>query len=544
MTLAQRLLLATALLAAAATASFGYGVREAWRRTEERRFQAQFREALEQVRAELTHELRRLPLALEPLCAHDPIVDSALVGLSAGDLESRRLSISLRVPALARAFDFDELLLVTHAGDVLGAHADGLVGRRDAELVARAERSAAGLRRDGPLAVEAACVRRERARPETWVALIGARHVEPLIARIGRANGVSLREAGPPPPADAMSERFALPELGGLALEATRSRTPMDRALRELDTTVLLIGGITVLAATLLAVLLSRGLARPMVELARQAREVMQGEPRPIVASGPREIEESAAAFNRAIDDLASLRRRLAASERIAAWREIARHVAHEIKNPLAPIRAAIETLRRLRARNDPAFDDYFDEATRTALDEVGRINHIVSEFTRFARLPPPNPADVDVVDVVRSVVTLHAGVGAKIAFRHAPAPTVRADRDQLVQVVTNLLQNALDAVAGRAEPRVTVEVRPHDAHQVCIRVIDNGPGVAPELRARLFQPYATTKEHGTGLGLAIAHRLVVEHGGEIEYRDAEGGGAEFRVVLPVAGPPLDRRAA
>nr|PZN16595.1 MAG: hypothetical protein DIU78_24890 [Pseudomonadota bacterium] len=136
------------------------------------------------------------------------------------------------------------------------------------------------------------------------------------------------------------------------------------------------------------------------------------------------------------------------------------------------------------------------------------------------------------------------AGVGAKIGFRPAPAPTVRADRDQVVQVVTNLLQNALDAVAGRAEPRVTVEVRPHDAHQVCIRVIDNGPGVAPELRARLFQPYATTKEHGTGLGLAIAHRLVVEHGGEIEYRDAEGGGAEFRVVLPVAGPPLDRRAA
>src|SRR5690606_31050296 len=162
---------------------------EAWRRTEERRFQAQFREALEQVRAELTHELRRLPLALEPLCAHDPIVDSALVGLSAGDLERRRLSIGLRVPALARACDFDELLLVTHAGDVLGAHADGAVGRRDAELVARAERSAAGLRRDGPLAVEAACVRRGRARPEPWVAPIGARHVEPPIARIGGVDG-------------------------------------------------------------------------------------------------------------------------------------------------------------------------------------------------------------------------------------------------------------------------------------------------------------------------------------------------------------------
>ena len=107
------------------------------------------------------------------------------------------------------------------------------------------------------------------------------------------------------------------------------------------------------------------------------------------------------------------------------------------------------------------------------------------------------------------------------------------------MQVVTNLIQNALDACRSADEPRVWVKVAPADAEQVAIRVLDNGPGVAPEMRDRLFEPYATTKPEGTGLGLAIVHRIVVEHGGEIECRDRDGGGAEFLVVLPVSGPTL-----
>src|SRR5579863_6829779 len=104
------------------------------------------------------------------------------------------------------------------------------------------------------------------------------------------------------------------------------------------------------------------------------------------------------------LEDLAGMRRRLAATTRVAAWREVARRVAHEVKNPLAPIRAAVETLRRLRARNDPEFDAYFDEATRTVLDEVHRIANIVTEFTRFARLSPLRPQTVDAADLAQQV--------------------------------------------------------------------------------------------------------------------------------------------
>ncbi|HWA75683.1 MAG TPA: ATP-binding protein [Polyangiaceae bacterium] len=538
-TLTQRLLLATGLLSVAAAATVGYGVREAWRRAEEQRFQAEFRAALEPLGVELKRELQRLPLAVGPHC-DDELVDSALVGLSAGDLSERRLSLSLRVPKLATVLEVDELWLVSYRGEVLGAHAIGLVGQRNPKLSQRI--SALGERAELSVhptrTVSAACLRKDPQNPRIWVGLLAERRVDPVLEQIGKAYGMTLSFDPVAKSPGAMSERIPLAELGPeIAVTASRSRLPLAVVLENLDTTILLVGGVTVAAALALAALLSRGLARPMVDLARQASEVMRGEPRHIEARGPREIEESAAAFNRAIDDLTSLRKQLAASERIAAWREIARTVAHEIKNPLAPIRAAIETLRRLRARSDPAFDEYFDEATRTALTEVNRINQIVSEFTDFARLPAPSPSSVDLVDLSRSVVALHATGGAAVELDAVACPNALVDRNQIVQVLTNLVQNALDAVKGIPGARVLVGVAPAGNERVRVTVRDNGPGIAPELRDRLFQPYATNKVHGTGLGLAIAQRLVVEHGGEIGYRDAAGGGTEFWFELPLEGP-------
>jgi nitrogen fixation/metabolism regulation signal transduction histidine kinase len=213
------------------------------------------------------------------------------------------------------------------------------------------------------------------------------------------------------------------------------------------------------------------------------------------------------------------------------------------VKNPLAPIRAAVETLRRLRARNDPEFDAYFDEATRTVLDEVHRIANIVTEFTRFARLPAPQLQDVDVMEVARQVARLHepaTRATVQVVVARVP-PAVRADRDQIVQVLTNLVQNALDAVASKGEAgEVRVEIGAEGAATVSVTVSDNGPGVAPEIASRLFEPYATTKQQGTGLGLAIAQRIAIEHNGELSYvpTPPPGKGAAFRLVLPVEGPP------
>ena len=541
MSLAQRLGLAIFALTVGVLLALGLGVREAWSVAEERSFEAAFSQALVPLRDQLAHEISALPELVGPLCQDDPLIDSALIGLLTDDLPARRLPISLRVPKLARALSLDELVVLTSSGEILGSTLPGSVGRRDAELATRVAKAPASAQLQGKgkaLAVSSGCVKRDTQHPKLWIGVYAARNLDALLGRIGSSSGVELSLEPPLPSPDRLQRTLSLPEQSGISVTATRSRRALLSTVQQLDLTVLLIGSATLASALLITVLLSRGLARPVRDLAEQAQRVIHGDPNPVVATGARELVEAAEAFNRAIADLVTLRKRLAVTERIAARREIARRVAHEIKNPLLPIRASVETLRRLRARGDPAFDEYFDEATRTVLDEVARISNIVSEFTRFARLPAPAPSPFNAEEAVRGVVALHASAGAPIDFAAEPCPELNADRDQVVQIVTNLVQNAQQALADRPQGRVEVRLS-REQDKLVLSVSDNGPGIAPEMRGRLFEPYATTKAEGTGLGLAIVERIVVEHGGEIAVGDAAGGGAKFVVKLPLSGPTL-----
>ena len=536
MTLAQRLLAATFLLTAVTTLALGLGVRAAWRSAEEQRFQEQFEAARKPLEEELDDDVRELPALLKPLCEHDPVLDAALIGLRAGTLDaSERLQLSLRADELRKAFRLDELVLVTGRGEILGG---GAVGTTDPKLAAEL-RGAGGARvrtEAGRVDVVAHC---SRSSGGVSLGMVGGRSFDALLARVGAVQGIRLSLEKAADTSRSVTGSVRLPQLPAVTIHASLSRVPLLESIVKLNRAVLVLGAASFALATLLAWVLVRGLAKPIVSLAEQARRVVTGDPVAIEGRGGRELEQFADSFNHAIADLVALRKRLAATERIAARREIARQVAHEIKNPLAPIRAAVETLRRLRARSDPAFDEYFDEATKTVLGEVARITSIVQEFTRFARLPAPTPAPMDLAATVREIVTLHAATGVALHLDSRPIPEIVADRDQMVQVVTNLVQNAMDAVSGVKGGAVTVGVAPAEAGRVRVSVRDNGPGLSPEIRERLFEPYATTKPHGTGLGLAIAERIVVEHGGEISYRDAEGGGAEFVVDLPVSGPTL-----
>ena len=541
MSLAERLGLAIFALTVGVLLALGLGVREAWRVAEERSFETAFSQALVPLRDQLANEISELPELIGPLCEADPLVDSALVGLVSDDLAERRLPISLRVPKLARAFSLDQLVVLTSSGEILGSTTPGDVGKKNPELLARVAKAKAAARLDGAgssLSVDAACVKKDTQKPKLWIGVYATRNLDTLLSRIGKSSGVELSLEPPLPSNDRLQRTLSLPEQTGLTITATRSRRALLSTVEQLDLTVLLIGSATLASALLITVLLSRGLARPVRALAEQAQRVIHGDPTPVVATGARELVEAAEAFNRAIADLVALRKRLAVTERIAARRDIARRVAHEIKNPLLPIRASVETLRRLRARNDPAFDEYFDEATRTVLDEVARISNIVGEFTRFARLPAPQPAPFNAEEAVRSVVQLHGATGAPIDFQAEPCPELHADRDQIVQVVTNLVQNAQQALGDKANGRVSVRLA-REQDKLVLTVNDNGPGIAVEMRGRLFEPYATTKAEGTGLGLSIVERIVVEHGGQITAGDAPGGGASFVVTLPLSGPTL-----
>jgi two-component system nitrogen regulation sensor histidine kinase NtrY len=568
MRLAPRLVLAFGLVAILSVTGLGYVVREDRRATETSRFEEEVKSACDRVVAEIGRQGESDRKLVAGACQSGELADRALIWLEAGTLrDDRRLSLSRLVPEERQAFDLDELVLATDQGDRLGQDPMTLLNLSKSDVAALTGGDVSHFAlRVGPVpALVARC--RKSGPGGKAVSLAGARHLGPVIDRLAKTIDATVtigRSAGSGD--DVVLASCTLADAAGarIPIAVTKSKAPLAQSLARVDRTTIYAGLASTLVALLLAVLLARNLGGPIARLAAEARKVASGEARPLPVRGAGEIAELAQAFDTMLVDLESTRRRLAATTRVAAWREVARRVAHEIKNPLAPIRAAVETLRRLRARQDPEFDAYFDQATRTVLDEVVRIANIVTEFTRFARLPQPRPEVIDVAEVARSVVQLHANPGsspgaeamaeAGVPMEHpsvtlvvesgaSAPPAVNADRDQITRILTNLVQNALDAVHGQGTEG-EVEVRVGGGRgQAVVTVKDNGPGLSPEIASRLFEPYATTKTHGTGLGLAIAQRIAIEHTGELSYVVPVTGSAErgatFRLVLPVSGPPV-----
>jgi signal transduction histidine kinase len=537
--------LAFGFVVALSVAGLGGILREDRRESETKRFEQEVRGACERVVAELRRQAESDRKLIAGACQSGELADRALIWLEARPLDDdHRLALSRLVPEERQAFDLDELALATVGGDLLGQDPMALLNTPRAEVakLVGGDVSHFSLRTAPSPALVARC--RTQGTGGLAVGLVGARRLAPLIDRLGNTVGATIAIGAPPDPRDDVTQwscTLADAAGAGIPIVVSKPTKELVEALARIDQTVLLAALASTAVALVLAVLLARSLGRPIAELASEARKVASGEAQPLRVRGPGEIAELARAFGKMLEDLETMRRRLAATSRVAAWREVARRIAHEVKNPLAPIRAAVETLRRLRARDDPEFFAYFDEATRTVLDEVHRLSTMVTEFTRFARLPAPHPQEVDVVDLARQIVQLYEpATKARLHLVVGPTlPLVRADRDQIVQVLTNLVQNALDAVADRAQSGdVCVSIDSQGASSVAVTVSDNGPGVAPEIASRLFEPYATTKQRGTGLGLAIAQRIAIEHNGELsQIQPTTGRGAAFRLVLSVAGP-------
>ena len=248
------------------------------------------------------------------------------------------------------------------------------------------------------------------------------------------------------------------------------------------------------------------------------------------------EIGAVASAFNFMMEDLRTSKERLVIAERIAAWQEIARRLAHEIKNPLTPIQMAMDTLRKTWKKQHPAFGEILDESTSTVLQEADRLKRIVSEFSDFARMPKPEFQRIDLNEVIRSSLTLYQGAAPIEVKLLDKLPQLDADKGQISQVVLNLVENARDAIGQREDGKISVLTSLGEAGDRAVFVVeDNGPGVPPDLKDKVFAPYFSTKlsKGGTGLGLAIVHRIVSDHGGRIAVTDRPGGGARFTIELP-----------
>ncbi len=252
------------------------------------------------------------------------------------------------------------------------------------------------------------------------------------------------------------------------------------------------------------------------------------------------ELVQFARAFNRMTAELGEQRDRLVQTERVAAWRELARRLAHELKNPLFPLQLTVENLARARSLAPAQFDEIFDESTRTLLAELRNMNEIVGRFSDFARMPAPKLLPVQINELVEQALALVQAsartreAAPRIETRSeldAELPIALADRDLLYRALSNLVLNALDAMPQGGI--LTVRTA-HRGNLAAIEIADTGAGMTREECERIFTPYYTTKQHGTGLGLAIVQSVVSDHGGRVWVTSAPGAGSTFHVEVPL----------
>jgi signal transduction histidine kinase len=222
----------------------------------------------------------------------------------------------------------------------------------------------------------------------------------------------------------------------------------------------------------------------------------------------------------------------------VAAWRELARRLAHELKNPLFPLRITIDNLRRARSLPSAEFDEVFDESLATLQTGLGNLNTVIGRFSDFAKMPTPEFSQVPINELVTECVALfraqlespgHPPITAVVNL-DASISTIKGDGEQLRRVLQNLLLIAIDAMPKWGE--LLISTRRHGG-SVRIDVADTGQGLSEEERSRLFTPYYTTKQHGTGLGLAIVQSVVADHSGKIWVDSERGRGAVFHIELP-----------
>ncbi len=291
---------------------------------------------------------------------------------------------------------------------------------------------------------------------------------------------------------------------------------------------------------------LSRWVSRPIAELVDWTGRIARREPLPPEPGGGAGVTEFDAlrgALRGMARELEEARRQELESARLRAWTEMARRVAHELKNPLTPMRMSASAL----ARSD---DTRVRETAEMLLEEVSRLEEMARTFAQFGRLPEGPTAPVDLVELLEALAERHDGKPVPVRLLvPAPLPMVSGHHELLSRVFRNLVVNAQEAASEGGGTAVEVRVEARDGH-VRVTVSDDGPGIPPELLERIWLPDVTTKRKGTGLGLPMVRQAVTAHGGRVEASNRPGGGAEFVVTLPVeptepapaAHTPVDER--
>jgi signal transduction histidine kinase len=326
-------------------------------------------------------------------------------------------------------------------------------------------------------------------------------------------------------------------EPGILSIPLTLRQREVQATLEDLDRANRLASVGFLLLAALLSHSMARRISDPIRDLTRATRRVAAGDLEARVLTEARdELRELVESFNQMARDLDTQRTDLERSNRLAAWADMARQVAHEVKNPLTPIQLSAEHLRRVFRDGGPDFDATLEACTGNILRQVETLRRIVTEFSAFARPPARDLTLTDPATLVTEAIAPYAtGLPAGVRLSvEAPAglPAARLDRRLVERAVLNLVENALQAVGERGT--IAVRVQAHDG-RVEIEVEDSGPGVDPDIRERMFEPFFSTKTGGSGLGLALVKKIAEDHGGGASLASGPGEGTRVQIWFPAA---------
>jgi len=317
------------------------------------------------------------------------------------------------------------------------------------------------------------------------------------------------------------------------------TRRPYVELRNRIRSAALLAGSVGIVLAILFSGWAASRVTRPVEQLAGAAREVAAGNWNTRVpVNSADELGALAESFNRMTQELLQQREQLVQSERVAAWRELARRLAHELKNPLFPLQLTVENLVRAREQSAEQFDEVFRESSSTLLAEIANLKAIISRFSEFSRMPQPQFQRVQLNEIVQNVARLlqaqlrsqeSAIIECRLELAGALEP-LAADADLLHRAFSNLALNAMDAMPQGGT--LTLRTR-QNRDRITVEIADTGAGLTAQECERLFTPYYTSKPHGTGLGLAIVQSVISDHGGRISVRSEPGHGTTFMIELP-----------
>jgi len=319
------------------------------------------------------------------------------------------------------------------------------------------------------------------------------------------------------------------------------SRRTYVELMGRIGSAAIMVAGGGVALAIILSTWAAARVTRPVEQLAYAAQEVAEGNWYVRVdVTGDDEFGQLADSFNRMTTELLGQRERLVQAERVAAWRELARRLAHELKNPLFPLQLTMENLVRARQQTPEQFEEVFLEGSKTLLAELANLKGIIARFSEFSKMPQPRLERLQLNDVIQGVMQLfqaqldtpgRAKINCELQLDSNLQP-VAADSELLHRAISNLVLNALDAMPQGGT--LTLRTR-EEGSKILIEVADTGLGLTPEQCDQIFTPYYTSKAHGSGLGLAIVQSVISDHGGRVSVRSEPGRGTTFVIELPAA---------